>query len=248
MKNSYCILIFLLHALFLFGQEQNSIGKIDSIRCVIVKIDSIGNFYIIDVLSNENKYKIVSRKVHSDCYNLHEGEIYQLCLYPTIPDIASHHEHNIGLDTYVEIDWGTNLYVAQELCGLCYQTDTVKLKKCKRLISQQCELEAAMSTVYFFYKTKKDNHTTFIDFYKKQMDNAMSFTLSGTNIIPIYVSPKNADIKYQLFSDTMCQKVFNGKVLYEYKKYYLIQGYYDPDIEVEFLGWIEKRHLHCKQH
>jgi len=242
MKNSWFFFFFLLHSLFLFGQENDFKEKKDILRCVVVKIDSIENYYIIDVLSNEIKYKILSRKVHSDCYTLYEGGIFDFCIYPTIPEIASDQVYFFGIDTNIELNWGANLYVAQELCGLCYETDSANLNQCKRLVKQQEEFESAIITIYFFYKTKKSN-CSIKDFYKKNIENAMPFVLFGTKTIPIYFTPKKGEVKYELFNDTINQKVFYGKVFYQYKNYYLIQGYYNSNINIKILGWIDKRQL-----
>ena len=245
MKNIYCFLIILFQTIFLFSQERETLFKIDSIQCVVIKIDSIENFYLIDIQSNEDIYKIISRKMCNTCSNLHIGKMYQLSLYAMFPPTLNFldQRYHIGGNVFIEIDWGNNLYHAQELCGLCYETDPIKIKKCKRLINQQDAFENAMLYIYFHYDIKKNKHITFIDFIEKQKVNSIHFTLTKPKSIPVYASPEATDINWELFVDTVKQKNFNGKVLYRYRNFFFIQGYYACDDEVEIIGWIDKKYF-----
>jgi len=138
-KNIYTILLLLLFDYgLLFSQKKMIINGID---CIIVKIDSIDNYYLINAKSNEKEYKIVSRKVEIDCSNFYIdiGRVYKFNLQAS-PQLSLNHRdymHHLGGETFVKIDWGNNLFYADELCGLCYETDTLRQKRCKQIINQQ---------------------------------------------------------------------------------------------------------------
>lgn len=245
MKHTYCFLIILFQTLQVFSQEGEPIERFDSVECIIMKIDSIDHFYLINVLSGDNKYKIVSRKTDNSCYNIHVGSLYNLNLWALQPRSMNppHERFHIGRSVFVELDWGHNFYYADELCGLCYESDSVKLRICKQLISNQEALESSMLYIYFFYTPKRNRDSSFINFLTKQEANSVSFTLYNTKPIPVYLSP-DADTCYKLFDDTaLMDEVFYGRILYKYKRLYFVQGHYSNNDKVEFCRWIPKKAL-----
>jgi len=222
--------------------------KIDSTECVLVKIDSIGNFYLINFQEKNNQYKIVSRKTVNTCVNLHVGEKYKLNLIALFPIIMNQLEfnHHIGGGICINIDWGYNLYEAQEICGLCYETDTLKLINCKNIINKQNRFENGMLYIFFHYlpiDKHGEKEKTFAEFCEKQKANSIQFTLSNIKRIPINSSPLIENDPYLLFTDSINQKLFIGKILFEYNNFYYIQGNYENNPEFEIYGWIEKKFL-----
>ena len=243
MKNICCFLIVLSQMTFLFCQEIEN--KIDCPQCKVMKIDSIDFFYLIDVQSTEHQYKIVSRKMQNNYSNLLLGGTYDLSLHAIFPSMFNFRDyrHHIGRGICIDIDWGNNLYQARELCGLCYETDSIKLKECKQIINKEEAFENAMLYIYFHYRAKKDKKTSFLNFYEIKKANSIPFVLNNVEQIFIYFFPKISETKYQLFSDTTKEKEFIGKVYYEYKNFYYIKGCFVYGSGDEVMGWIEKKFL-----
>jgi len=227
----------------LFCQEIET--KIECSQCKVMKIDSIDFFYLIDVQSTEHQYKIVSRRMQNNYSNLLLEETYDLSLHAIFPPILNFQDyrHHIGRGICIDIDWGNNLYQAHELCGLFYETDSIKLKEWKQIINKEETFENAMLYIYYHYRVKKDKKISFLDFYENIKTSTLPFVLNNVEQIPIYFFPKVSEIKYQLFGNTMREKEFIGKVYYEYKNFYFIIGYYDYGSDDEILGWIEKKYL-----
>lgn len=245
---AYCISAILLQALSSFGQETPLLKKIDSTECKLVKIDSIGNFYLLNFQEKNNQYKIVSRKTGNTCANLHTGNTYRLNLVAMWPKTMNYLDvnHHIGGGICIQIDWGTNLYEAQEICGLCYETDSLKLKNCKNIINKQNRFENGMLYIFFHYLPKNkhgEKEKTFAEFCEIQKANSIPFTLNNIKRIPINLSPATGNDPYFLFTDSLNQKLFIGKILFEYNNFYYIQGNYENDPEFELYGWIEKKFL-----
>lgn len=246
MKNICGLLIILFQTIFLFGQERDLLlFEIESIECTVMEIDSIENFYLIYVKSNEEEYKIVSKKMNNNCSKIHLRETYKLSINPMFPPILNFldQKYHIGEGVFIDIDWGNNLYYAKEFCGLCYETDSIKIRKCSKLIEQQNKLENALLNIYFHYDNKKNKHVSFADFYKESKKNSSHFITNKTISIPVYEFPEIGNIIYRLFSESSNEEIFHGQVFFKYKNFYFITGYYDNDREVEILGWVEKKYL-----
>lgn len=237
--------LFLIIALFniqgfLFSQNKNYKEIANKIPCNVIKIDSIENFYLIDVFSKNDKYKLISKKNKSACSNIYIGGLYYFTIHQTAQELVN--KQYVDNEFYIKIDWGSNLYIVDELCGLCYETDTSNNYLCKQINEQEAKLEAILTKVFFNYY-KNDQKKSIEDFKTQIKENTTPFTLTGGRFIPIYSSPIKSEINYLLFNDTINQKVFYGKVFYQYKNYYLIQGYYNSNFDIQILGWIDKRQL-----
>lgn len=168
MKTIYCFLLIFFQIIFLFSQETEAKSKIDTNQYVIMKIDSIDNFYLINFQSNNGCYKVVSRKIHNSCANLVLGKVYKLNLSEMFPFTLnfSDQRFHIGGGVCIDIDCGNNLYYAQELCGLCYESDSLKLIKCKQLENSQYAFENSMQYIYFHYNIDKEKYPSFFEFYR----------------------------------------------------------------------------------
>ncbi len=244
MKTIYSFLLIFFQIIFSFSQEKETQFRIDTNQYMIMKIDSIDNFYLINFQSNNACYKVVSRKILNSCSNLVLGEVYKLSLSEMFPFTLnfSDQRFHIGEGVYIDIDYGNNLYYAKELCGLCYEFDSIKLLKCKQLENSQYVFENTMQYIYFHYDIDKDKSASFFEFYRDLEKNSISFVLNNIKTIPIFISPEISDINYELFNDTIEHKIFQGKIFYEYKNLYFIKGRYAGD-DNEIMGWIEKKHI-----
>jgi len=242
MKYFSCFFIMLFQITLLLGQD--TVGIIECPQCEVMKIDSLDHFYLIDVQSNKDKYKIVSRKTQNSCSNLLLGETYKLTLVAMYSLIlnSNDYSHHIGRGICINIDWGNNLYQVQQLCGLCYETDSIKLNECKKNIAKEDRFERAMSTIRFFYLSKKEKRkgTSFLEFYEEKQANSIPFVLNDVEEIPVYSFNRHEKTQY---IDTMVHKGFSGRVYHEYKNFYFIKGIYVYSNDNEIMGWIDKKDL-----
>lgn len=149
MKIFLCLNIFFIFFTFqtvkLFAQERDSNARIVSIECEIVKIDSVGNHYIIYAKqsSNIDKYKIISYKDSTVDQNIIVGQNYKLTLDGKLNEFSSFptgNEYILFSDgaAIIPYGWGDGLYIALEIKGLCYKSEYVidVLKKRKELEEQ----------------------------------------------------------------------------------------------------------------
>jgi hypothetical protein len=109
------------------------------VDCKIIRIDSIGGYYLFftEEKFTKNRYKIVSEKDSLFCNNISFSISYKLTLHGTgiltmgcniacvFPDGTSIFLNN----------WGNDLYCAEEIQGLCYNIDYAKLFGLKTTIS-----------------------------------------------------------------------------------------------------------------
>lgn len=111
---------------------------------LVVKIDSTTDYIIVYGISSNNKYKIVTRKVDSDCKNVFISGKYYLTLMSmnendnvkTMNRCDIHYgwgDNNIILN---EPEYGCDIYLVDEMFGLCYTTDVEKIKQYEKWIEQ----------------------------------------------------------------------------------------------------------------
>lgn len=112
----------------------------------IVKIDSTMDYIIIYGVSNNDKYKIVTRKVDSDCKNIVVSGNY----YVTIMSLNENYNYNNnvmnkcdihygwGGDNIIlnEVEWGCDIFLVDEIFGLCYTTDIDEIRQFEKWIEQ----------------------------------------------------------------------------------------------------------------
>lgn len=146
MKNLLCLNIFFVFFTFqtfkLFAQERDSNAKIASIVCEIVKIDSVGDYYVIYAKDTLDKYKIVSQKDSTVFQNIVVGEHYKLTLFSHTGEHKTFPTNVLqvfpGGVAIIPYGWGDGLYIALEIKGLCYKAEFAIdiLKKRKELEEQ----------------------------------------------------------------------------------------------------------------
>lgn len=81
----YSSLFFILVVLQTFKLSAQEIDtELLSVECEIVRIDSVGNHYVIYAKDSSDKYKIVVEKDSTMCQNIVVGQFYELTLDPGI--------------------------------------------------------------------------------------------------------------------------------------------------------------------
>jgi len=136
----YSGLYFILLILQIFKlSAQEAYPDLLSIECEIVKIDSVGNYYVIYAKDTSEKYKIVSKKHDTICQDITVGQSYRITLSSyirsaniipvTFPDGAC----------IIPYGWGKTLYFPLEIRGLCYNIEFAidYLKKRKEIEEQE---------------------------------------------------------------------------------------------------------------
>ncbi len=146
MKNLLCLnmfFVFFFQTIKLFAQEGDSNARMTSIECEIVKIDSVGDYYVIYAKDTLDKYKIVSQKDSTVFQNIVVREHYKLTLF------AYSGEHKTFLYDVTRIfpggavissyGWGKSLYFALDIRGLCHNIEFKNdiLKKRKEIEEQE---------------------------------------------------------------------------------------------------------------
>jgi hypothetical protein len=111
---------------------------------LVIKIDSTADYFIIYGVSSKNKYKIVTRKVDSDCKNVIITGKYDLTLmsmnennFPKVMNRCDIH-YGWGSDNIIlnEPEWGCDIYLVDEIYGLCYTTEIEIIKQYEKWIEQ----------------------------------------------------------------------------------------------------------------
>lgn len=135
--NLYFIL-FILHIFQLSAQETDT--ELLLVECEIVKIDSVGNHYVIYAKDSLEKYKIVSEKDSSVCQNIIVGLSYKIVLDPPLPQPMNLNPVTFpGGAVIIPYGWGKTLYFALNIKGLCYNNEFKDdiLKKRKEIEEQE---------------------------------------------------------------------------------------------------------------
>jgi hypothetical protein len=106
-----------------FAKDTNV--KLLVIECEIVKIDSVGNYYVIYAKDSLEKYKIVSEKDSSVGQNIVVGQSYTITLDPPIlPPMNIEVPVTFPDGSLITLhDWGNSLYFALDIKGLCHNID-----------------------------------------------------------------------------------------------------------------------------
>ena len=138
-QNIICIcVLFLLMLSGLSSYSQSTNFKFfrkNLVECVVIKIDSIGDYYVIDAIESKgnfvtnlqdyDKYQIISKKVNCNVNLLQEKVVYEfniMHLYPNETNSCQEHLFEKHNGIKIDIDWGFNLYACKELVGRCYDT------------------------------------------------------------------------------------------------------------------------------
>ena len=132
----FVIILFLSDNLLSQNIEDKKISKTFEIE--IIKTDSTKDYYIIYAISDTRKFKIASRKVDSTCRNVFINEKYTtrlISMNELIP-IANPCDvhHGFGWENIIrnEPEWGCDVFLSEEIYGLCYTTDIEEINKYKQ--------------------------------------------------------------------------------------------------------------------
>ena len=118
--NIFFVLIILLMKL-LYSQPHQQPYSVK-----VVKIDSTKDYMLIYAVSNERKFKIVSRKVENDCKNVVIGAEFKANLISmnetsgSIQGCDVHYGWPNGNDIRNETDWECDIFLTDDIFGLCY--------------------------------------------------------------------------------------------------------------------------------
>jgi len=135
--NLYFIL-FILQIFQLSAQETDT--ELLFVECEIVRIDSVGNYYVIYAKDSSEKYKIISMKDSTVCQNIVVGHFYKITLDPPIPRSMNVVPITFpGGATIIPYGWGNSLYFPLDIRGLCYNVEFKDdiLKKRKEIEEQE---------------------------------------------------------------------------------------------------------------
>ena len=159
-KALYLLILLFLFSSKMWGQVADSSNYI-VLSCNVVRIDSVGDVYLIftegDV--SKDKYKIFSRKDSLACENIVVSQSYEFTFYDpwasfkTINSLMYPIKQCVfdGNAIIYVGNWGSELYEALEIRGLCYDKKHIEL-----------------------YKLNKERYAHYSDSVQKVVDN-MSF-------------------------------------------------------------------------
>jgi hypothetical protein len=116
------ILYFILQTFQLSAQGIDT--KLLLVECDIVRIDSVGNHYVIYAKDSSEKYKIISKKDSTVCQNIVVGRSYRITLDPPLPQPMNLAPVMFpGGATIITYGWGKSLYIALDIRGLCHNIE-----------------------------------------------------------------------------------------------------------------------------
>ena len=136
MKKVFFLVLITLVMGFLFSFEKMNTNCIET-SYLVIKIDSINNWYLITASRNDSIFKIVSMKTQvCDCQKISYGKRYNFDLQKRIENVLSKKgmklipvnyldvsgaNFNQDTDDFIPRESGVNgLYVCKNLKGLCY--------------------------------------------------------------------------------------------------------------------------------
>lgn len=218
-------IVIILNVISLTNKLQSQNFEIKQ-KCEIhvVKIDSTMDYIIVYGISNNNKYKIVTRKVDSDCNNIFVSGKYNVTLISMnendsfkIMNRCDIH-YGWGGDNIIlnEPDWGCNIYLVEEIFGLCYTTDVEKIEQFEKWIEKhpltfprtkkndtfRLESQKLLSKEFKIklpvpYHTQKDNFDQSVIYYYSFVDSAYIIVVQGSLVeFPIdNYNPQKTEIK-----------------------------------------------------
>jgi hypothetical protein len=130
----------------------------------VIRLDSTIDYYIIYAISNDKKFKIVTRKVDLDCKNVTVSGKYNTTLtsmsenviFPTFNRCDVHYGWGGNNTILNETEWGCDIFLSDEIFGLCYTTDIEKINLYKEWIEQH-PLTSPRASKYKIKHNKKNN-------------------------------------------------------------------------------------------
>jgi len=119
---SLYFILLILQTMELPAQERNT-GLL-LVECEIIKIDSVGDYYVIYAKNISEKYKIVSKKDSMSCQNIVVGEFYKITLdLPILQPMNPTPVTFSGGAVIIPYGWGKTLYFPLDIRGLCYNIE-----------------------------------------------------------------------------------------------------------------------------
>lgn len=130
-------ILFVLQTFQLSAQETDL--EILFVECEIVRIDSVGDYYVVYAKDSSDKYKIISRKDSSVCQNIIVRQFYKITLEAMIRSMNNVPITFPGGATIIPYGWGKSLYFPLDIRGLCYNVEFKDdiLKKRKEIEEQE---------------------------------------------------------------------------------------------------------------
>ena len=128
MLKSYFGVFILLITFILYMDVCHAQSYEQSHTVKVVKIDSTKDYMLIYAVSNERKFKIVSRKVENDCKNVVAGAEFTVTLtslnnsspFPVFNPCDWNYGFPIGNDIRNEPEWECDIFLTDDIWGLCY--------------------------------------------------------------------------------------------------------------------------------
>jgi hypothetical protein len=134
-------LLFLLTSLFFlkntYSQKFDNLKNKRTAEIEIVNIDSTQDYYLIYAYSNNLHLKIISRKCPYYKRNIEVSKKYIVTIasfnenLPEKFQISNPCDVNFGFEdgNYIsnDLEWGCNLYYANEILGLFYSTNNLEI-------------------------------------------------------------------------------------------------------------------------
>jgi hypothetical protein len=157
--SSLYFILLSLQTFKLFAQEANT--ELLSVECEIVKIDSIGNYYVIYAKNISEKYKIVSEKSNTICQNIVVGLFYKITLEPLIRSMNMVPVVFSDGAAIIPYGWGKTLYFPLEIRGLYYNVEfAIDILKKRKAREEQENLK---------FKNKRAEEKYFKKRFKEEM-------------------------------------------------------------------------------
>ena len=140
MLKSYFGVFILLITFILYMDVCHAQSYEQSHTVKVVKIDSTKDYMLIYAVSNERKFKIVSRKVENDCKNVVIGAEFKANLISMNETSGSIQGCDVnygwpnGNDIRNETDWECDIFLTDDIFGLCYTQNEEEKSQYKKWI------------------------------------------------------------------------------------------------------------------
>ncbi len=242
MKN-ILIVIFLAYNFFALSQNVKKTNYDSVINVDIIKIDSIGDIFIIYASADSDRYKIIARKTTCNTKKIEVGRNYKINVYPWFPSSQLSdpgYVYYIGGGEYTNIDWGGSLYSAKELCGLCYDSNLINSEECNKQNKLKELIEEIVLTTYIRYDIKTSlSNKSFID---SVMKNMKEFEILRKEIVVNFSFFPNKPIS-KVIENKESGSVFHGFILLEYEDSFLVVLNTTDNFDNNIVGWVDKKYF-----
>lgn len=138
------LILFFSNDLYSQNIEENKISNVYNIE--IIKFDSTKDYFVIYAISDERKFKIVTRKIDSACRNVFVKETYTVALKSVNKSLPIYLKGSNTCDIYYdwgigniiinESEWECDIFLTNEIFGLCYTKDDNMIDKYKKWLEE----------------------------------------------------------------------------------------------------------------